>query len=163
MRIKQTIGNKELWQREKTLFLTSRMAQIGCYGKVFQWVEGFDKGGCAVCFNTSELEEEVLKALLVCHVPTVLVVTGKFRNTYNVQIEQALKENRLLVLVLQREESDGKAFEARLRNWWTIRQVQHIVCGYINPNGSIFGLLTGHSDVTHLLDNTDRMKKSLLR
>lgn len=118
-------------------------------------MEEFDRGQCAVCFNTSELEEEVLKALLVCHVPTVLVVTGKFRNTYNVQIEQALKENRLLVLVLQREESDGKGFEARLRNWWTIRQVQHIVCGYINPNGSIFGLLTGHSDVTHLLDNTD--------
>ena len=155
MRIKQTIGNKELWQREKTLFLTSRMAPIGCYGKVFQWVEGSDKGGCAVCFNTSELEEEVLKALLVCHVPTVLVVTGKFRNTYNVQIEQALKENRLLVLVLQREESDGKAFEARLRNWWTIRQVQHIVCGYINPNGSIFGLLAGRNNVTHLVDRKE--------
>jgi len=155
MIIKQTIGNKELWQREKTLFLTSRMAPLSCYEKVFRWVEEFDRGQCAVCFNTSELEEEVLKALLVCHVPTVLVVTGKFRNTYNVQIEQALKENRLLVLVLQREESDGKGFEARLRNWWTIRQVQHIVCGYINPNGSIFGLLAGHSNVTHLLDKAD--------
>ena len=94
MRIKQTIGNKELWQREKTLFLTSRMAPIGCYGKVFQWVEGFDKGGCAVCFNTSELEEEVLKALLVCRIPTTLVVTGRFHDTYNVQIEHALQEQR---------------------------------------------------------------------
>ena len=158
MHIARTIGNKELWRREKTLFLTSRRTPLSCYEKVFRWVEEFDRGQCAVCFNTSELEEEVLKALLVCHVPTVLVVTGKFRNTYNVQIELALKETRLLVLVLQREESDGKGFEARLRNWWTIRQVQHIVCGYINPNGSIFGLLTGRSDVTHLLDNTDLMK-----
>ena len=155
MHIKQTIGNKEFWQREKTLFLTSRMAPLGCYEKVFRWVEEFDRWQCAVCFNTSELEEEVLKALLVCHVPTVLVVTGKFRNTYNVQIEQALKEDRLLVLVLQREESDGKGFEARLRNQWVIGQVQHIVCGYINPNGSIFGLLAGHSNVTHLIDKAD--------
>ena len=62
----------------------------------------------------------MLKALLVCHVPTVLVVTGKVRNTYNVQIEQALKENRLLVLVLQRKESDGKGYIARLRNKWVI-------------------------------------------
>jgi len=155
MHIKQTIGNKELWQREKTLFLTSRMAPLSCYEKVFRWVEEFDRGQCAVCFNTSELEEEVLKALLVCHVPTVLVVTGKFRNTYNVQIEQALKEERLLILVLQREEIDGKGFEARLRNQWVIGQVQHIVCGYINPNGSIFGLLAGHNNVTHLLDDTD--------
>lgn len=128
---------------------------MGCYEKVFRWVEEFDRWQCAVCFNTSELEEEVLKALLVCHVPTVLVVTGKFRNTYNVQIEQALKEDRLLILVLQREESDGKGFEARLRNQWVIGQVQHIACGYINPNGSIFGLLAGHSNVTHLLDKAD--------
>ena len=155
MKVARTIGNIKLWGREKTLFLTSRMAPLGCYEKVFRWVEEFDRGQCAVCFNTSELEEEVLKALLVCRVPTTLVVTGKFRNTYNVQIEQALKEDRLLVLVLQREESDGKGFEARLRNQWVIAQVQHIACGYINPNGSIFGLLAGHSNVTHLLDKAD--------
>lgn len=155
MKVARTIGNIKLLGREKTLFLTSRMAPLGCYEKVFRWVEEFDREQCAVCFNTSELEEEVLKALLVCHVPTALVVTGKFRNTYNVQIEQALKEDRLLVLVLQREESDGKGFEARLRNQWVIGQVQHIACGYINPNGSIFGLLAGHSNVTHLLDKAD--------
>ena len=155
MHIKQTIGNIELWGREKTLFLTSRMAPLGCYEKVFRWVEEFDREQCAVCFNTSELEEEVMKALLVCRVPTVLVVTGKFHNTYNVQIEQALKEDRLLILVLQREDSDGKGFEARLRNQWVIGQVQNIACGYINPNGSIFGLLAGHSNVTHLLDKAD--------
>ncbi len=155
MIIKQTIGNKDLWRREKTLFLTSRRAPISCYEKVFRWVEEFDKWQCAVCFNTSELEEEVLKALLVCHVPTTLVVTDKFRNTYNVQIEQALKENRLLVLVLQREESDGKGYIARLRNQWTISQVQHIACGYINPNGSIFGLLAGHNNINLLLDKND--------
>ena len=64
MHIVHTIGNKELWRREKTLFLTSRRAPLGCYEKVFRWVEEFDKWQCAVCFNTSELEEEVLKALL---------------------------------------------------------------------------------------------------
>lgn len=155
MRIKQTIGNKKLWQREKTLFLTSRQAPIGCYGKVFHWVESFDKfNGCAVCFNTSELEEEVLKALLVCHVPTTLVVTGRFHDIYNVQIEQALKENRLLILVLQPEEND-KGFTARLRNQYIINQVQHIACGYINPNGSIFGLLAELNNVTHLIDKED--------
>lgn len=155
MKVARTIGNIKLLGREKTLFLTSRMAPISCYEKVFRWVEEFDREQCAVCFNTSELEEEVLKALLVCKVPTTLVVTGKFRNTYNVQIEQALKEDRLLILVLQREECDGKGFEARLRNQWVIGQVQHIACGYINPNGSIFGLLAGRNDVTYLLDKAD--------
>lgn len=155
MRIIRTIGNESLWQREKTLFLTSRMAPLGCYESIFRWVESFDRWQCAVCFNTSELEEEVLKALLVCHVPTVLVVTGGFKDTYNVQIEQALKEKRLLILVLQREDSDGKSFIARLRNQWAIDQVQHIACGYISPNGSIFGLLAGLNDVTHLVDRNE--------
>ena len=155
MHIKQTIGNKSLWKREKTLFLTSHLAPIGCYEKVFQWVEDFDRTGCAVCFNTSELEEEVLKALLVCKVPTTLVVTERFSDTYNIQIKQALKEKRLLILVLQREESDGKGYIARLRNLWAISQVQHIVCGYINPNGSIYGLLAGLNNITHLLDKVD--------
>ncbi|MBP3762840.1 MAG: hypothetical protein J6I49_03050 [Bacteroidales bacterium] len=155
MRIKQAIGNRELWRREKTLFLTSKRAPIGCYEKVFRWVEEFDKWGCAVCFNTSEFEEEVLKALLVCNVPTTLVVLGKFNDTYNVQIERALKENRLLILVMQPEESDGKGFPARLRNQYVISQVQHIVCGYINPNGSIFGLLAGLNNVTWLLQKED--------
>lgn len=154
MKVIQTIGNKALWEWDKTLFLTSHLAPIGCYGKVFRWVESFDKSGCVVCFNTSELEEEVLKALLVCKVPTTLVVTGKFHDIYNVQIEQALKENRLLILVLQREESD-KGYTARLRNQYVIGQVQHIVCGYINTNGSIFGLLAGLNNVTHLLNKED--------
>lgn len=154
MRIKQTIGNTELWQREKTLFLTSRRAPLACYGKVFHWVENFDKCGCAVCFGTSELEDEVLKALLVCKIPTTLVVTGKFQDTYNVQIEQALKENRLLILVLQREESD-KGYTARLRNKYIIGQVQHIVCGYINTNGTIFGLLAGLDNVTHIVEKAN--------
>ena len=158
MRIKQTIGNKSLWQREKALFLTSRMAPIGTWGKVFEWVESFDKRQCAVCFNTSEFEEEVLKALLVCRVPTILVVTSRFTDTYNVQIEQALKEKRLLIVVLQCEESDGKRHLARLRNQYIISQVQHIACGYINPNGSIFGLLAGQNNITYLLDKEDIRK-----
>ena len=152
MKVTKVIGNVELWKRKKTLFLSSKHAPLACYENVFQWVESFDKSGCAVCFNTSELEVEVLKALLVCHIPTVLVETKQFRNNYNVQIEQALKESRLLIVVLQREESDGKGYIARLRNQYVIGQVQHVVCGYINPNGSIFGLLAGHDNVTYLVD-----------
>ena len=158
MRVIRTIGNRSLWQREKTLFLTSRMAPLGCYEKVFRWVEEFDRWQCAVCFNTSELEKEVLKALLVCHIPTILVVTKRFTDTYNVQVEQALDEKRLLIVVLQREESDGKGYIARLRNQYVIGQVQHIVCGYINTNGSIFGLLAGQNNITYLLDKEDIRK-----
>ena len=142
-------------KREKTLFICSKKTPISLYEKVFKWTDSLSDKDCIACFNTTEMESEVLKALLVCHVPTTLVVTEKFKDTYNVQIEQALKERRLLILVLQREGKDGKGYIARLRNQWAIGQVQHIVCGYINPNGSIFGLLAGHDNITHLVNRQE--------
>ena len=45
-----------------------------------------------------------------------------------------------------------------LRNQYIISRVQHIVCGYINKNGSIFGLLAGLNNVTHLLNKEDLRK-----
>ena len=155
MRILRAVGNISLWEGDKTLFLSSKLAPIGTWGKVFEWVDGLSAADTVVCFNSSEFENEVLKALLVNKVPTVLVVTNSFRDTYNVQIEQALKEKRLLIMVLQCEENDGKGYIARLRNQYIISQVQHIVCGYINPNGSIFGLLAGLNNVTNLLNKED--------
>lgn len=82
-------------------------------------------------------------------------MTKYSRDNYNVQIERALEEKRLLIIVLKNEESDGKWISARLRNQFVIGQVQHIVCGYINPNGSIFGLLAGHNNISHLIDRKE--------
>ncbi|MBQ7711591.1 MAG: hypothetical protein IJT39_07185 [Bacteroidales bacterium] len=152
MRIKQTIGNKSLWQREKTLFLTSKMAPIGTWSEVFEWVDSLSERDTVVCFNSSEFEAEVLKALLVNHVPTILVVMDSFRDRYNVQIKQALDENRLLIVVLKRDEKKGCGSTPHLRNRYILEQVQHVVCGYVNPNGIISLLLDGRPGVTHLLD-----------
>ena len=158
MKIVRTIGNVKLWQREKTLFLTSRQAPVGTWGKVFKWVDSLNAADTVLCFNSSEFENEVLKALLVNKIPTVLVVMNRFHDTYNVQVEYALNENRLLIVELQRDEPRGKGATPRLRNQYIINQVQHIVCGYINPNGSIFGLLAGQSNVIHLLNREDVRK-----
>ena len=158
MKIYKNIGNKSLWQRKKTLFLSSKMAPVGTWGKVFEWVDGLTVADTVVCFNSSEFENEVLKALLVNKIPTVLVVMNRFRDIYNVQVEYALKENRLLIIELQRDEPRGKGATPRLRNQYIISQVQHIVCGYINPNGSIFGLLAGQENITYLLNMEDVRK-----
>ena len=155
MQIVQTIGNSELWQREKTLFLTSKLAPLGSYEKIFSWVDSLSSTDTVVCFNTSELETEIVKALLVNHIPTILVVMDGFRDRYNVQIERALKENRLMIMVLKREKADGRGTTPYLRNKYIMSQVQHTVCGYVNPRGTIVLLLGGTEDITQLLkDNT---------
>lgn len=160
MKVTETIGNAELWNKEKTLFLCSKHAPLGCYEAVFEWVEEqvlhvdrlkHDASECVVCFNTSELEEEVLKALLVCCVPTVLVVLDRFGDNNNVQISRALEENRLLIMVLKLEKSDGKSNKVSIRNKYVIDRVQHIVCGPIDPIGINYNLIAGRDNVTHLV------------
>ncbi len=153
MRIIQTIGNTSLWEREKTLFLTSKMAPFSTYERVFRWVDSLTDRDTAVCFNSSELEAEVVKALLVNRIPTVLVVMDGFRDKYNVQIERALDENRLLIMVLKREKSDGRGTTPFLRNQYIMNQVQHTVCGFVNPKGTIVLLLGDNKETTYLVDD----------
>lgn len=67
MRIIKAIGNQEILEREKTLFLCSKRTPIELYGQVFQWVDGLSERDCIVCFSSTEMEEEVMKALVVSH------------------------------------------------------------------------------------------------
>ena len=154
MKIIQEIGNRTLLQREKTLFLCSKMAPISKYDLVFGWVDSLGKGDCVICFNSSELEEEVMKTLLVNQVPTILVVMNRFTDKYNVQIMKALEENRILILVLQRDEPRGKGATPRLRNEYVIKMADQIVCGYINKYGSIYPMVYGLDNVRYLEKET---------
>lgn len=150
MQIINETGNSALKDREKTLFLCSKHVPISLYDTIFNWVDSLTKDDCIVCFNSSELETEVMKALLVNGIPTILVVMNKFTDTHNVQIIKALEENRMLIIVLKRDEPRGKGQTARLRNEFIINCIEHIVCGYINKNGSIFPLLAGIRNVRYL-------------
>ena len=151
-------GNRELLNRVKTLFLCSKMTPVRLYEYVFRWTDGLTDRDCIACFNSTEMESEVLKALLVGKVPTILFVMNRFTDVNNIQIEQALKENRLLIVVLRRDEPKGKGGTPRLRNEYVLSMCQQVVCGYVNKNGSVFPLLAGRSNVLYLIDERNCMK-----
>ena len=153
MQIIETKGNQDLMSREKTLFLCSKMTPIGLYGYVFKWTDSLTERDCIVCFNSTDMESEVLKALLVAKVPTILFVMNRFTDVNNIQIERALKENRMLIIVLKRDETRGKGLTPRLRNEYVLSLCRHVVCGYVNKNGSVFPLLAGRKDVVNLIDD----------
>ena len=153
MRTVEQIGNVELLKRNKTLFLCSKRTPIEMYGQVFQWTDCLSERDCVVCFNSTEMEEEVLKALLVARIPTILFVMNRFTDVNNIQVEQALKENRMLIVVLKRDEPRGKGQTPRLRNEYVLSLCQHVVCGYVNKNGSVFPILAGRTDVKNLIDD----------
>lgn len=152
MQIIETKGNRDLMDREKTLFLCSKMTPIGLYGYVFKWVDGLTVNDCIVCFNSTDMESEVLKALLVAKVPTILFVMNRFTDVNNIQIQYALQEKRMLIAILKRDEPRGKGSTPRLRNEYVLSICQHVACGYVNKNGSVFPLLAGHDDVVKLID-----------
>lgn len=150
MQIKELIGNKQLLDEEKTLFLCSKHTPFSLYDRIFNWVETLNINDCIMCFNSSELEEELFKALLVNNIPTILFVMNKFVGSDDLQIKLAMKENRLLVVVLKRDEPKGKGLTPRLRNEYVIQKAKNIVCGYVNPNGSVFPMLAGWKNVRYL-------------
>lgn len=154
MTIEHIIGNPQLLERPKTLFLCSKRAPFGCYERIFQWVEGLTPDDCVMCFNTTELEEEVLQALLVARIPTVLLTMEHFpSHTFNQQIEQAREEQRLAIVVLHRDEPRGARATPLLRNRYAISLAKDIVCGYVSQMGSIAPLLWNtDKPVTRLLD-----------
>ena len=148
----QYIGNKELLRREKTLFVCSKRAPWGTYERIFGWVESLTEKDVVVCCNTSELEVEVMKSLVVNQVPTILVVMNRFREENNVQIQKALKEGRMLVVVMK--QMDRRRWSPRDRNEYLISKVaDRIVGGYIDKYGSLFPLLSGKTNFEALTDN----------
>lgn len=152
MQIVKTIGNKDLLSRDKTLFLCSKMTPISLYENVFRWTDSLSQKDCVSCFNSTEMESEVLKALLVAKVPTILFVMNRFTDVNNIQVEQAQYENRMLIVVLKRDEPKGRGMTPRLRNEYVLSLCQHVVCGYVNKNGSVFPLLAGRKDVKFLIE-----------
>ena len=78
MRIINKIGNEQLLEREKTLFLCSKHTSYIIYSIIFDWVENLYETDCVMCFKTTEMEFEVMTSLLVHKVPTILVVMKRF-------------------------------------------------------------------------------------
>ena len=107
MKIIQEIGNKQLQERKTTLFICSKHTPFSLYPVIFDWVESLGGNDCVMCFNSTEMEHEVMSALLIREIPTILVVTNRFTDIYNIQIEKAINEGRLLIIVLKREEPKG--------------------------------------------------------
>lgn len=152
MQIIELRGNRDLMNREKTLFLCSKRTPIDLYEYIFRWTDSLSEHDCIACFNSTEMESEVLKALLVARIPTILFVMNRFTDVDNIQIEQALKDNRILIVVLKRDEPRGKGQTPRLRNEYVLSLCRHVVCGYVNKNGSVFPVLTGRTNIKNLID-----------
>ncbi|MBQ7635423.1 MAG: hypothetical protein IJS89_07620 [Bacteroidaceae bacterium] len=152
MQIVETIGNNDLMAKEKTLFICSKHTPLNLYKHILQWTDGLTTNDCIACFNTTEMEQEVLKALLVARIPVVLFVINSFTDVNNIQVERALCERRMLIVVLRRDEPIREGIIPRLRNRYVLSLCKRVVCGYVNKNGSVYSLLAGYNNVKRLIN-----------
>ena len=97
MRIIDKIGNVQLLEREKTLFLCSKQTPYNIYPIIFDWVEKLCETDCVMCFKTTEMEFEVMTSLLFHKVPTIVGVMKRFTDENNLQIEMAVKGGRMVI------------------------------------------------------------------
>lgn len=151
-RVIKYIGNQELLKAKKSLFVCSKRAPIATYEHIFRWVESLTTKDTVICCNTTELEQEVMKSLVVNRVPTILVVMNRFREENNIQIQKALEEKRMLIIVM--EQTGQKRWSPRDRNDFLINKIAYnIIGGYINKNGSLYPLLAGKKNVEILTNH----------
>ena len=140
----QYIGNQEFLKRKKTLFVCSKRAPMATYEKIFGWVESQTKKDVVMCCNTTELEQEVQKSLLVNEVPTILVVmnpfegrtTCKYRELWQTSwwlLKRAYMVKKAFIAWLRQEKS---FISIKRKDWWAFLMVHSLLRNRRHKYGS---------------------------
>lgn len=128
---------------EKTAFLCSQKCPADIVLKSYDWAKAQRAAGnCIVCGNHSQIEKDVFGILLKGKQPLILVLARSMKNRWEPEIEEAVKQNRLLVLspfdeTVKRVTRDT----AELRNQKIIDVSDRIIVGYKTKGGQLEKLL----------------------
>lgn len=94
-----TFGNVDLLSGYKTAFLCSQKCPANIVLKSYDWaIEQRTKGNCILSGFHSKIERDVFYFLLKGQQPVILVLARGLKKKYDKEIEQALNDNRLLIV-----------------------------------------------------------------
>ena len=136
-------GNIEIQSLNKTAFLCSQKCPAEIVLKSFDWAkEQRERGNCIVCGNHSQIEKDVFEILLKGKQPLILVLARSMKMRWEQEIENAVNENRLLVISPFEKETKRVTREtAEIRNKKIIEISDKIIVGYKSKNGLLEKLL----------------------
>ncbi len=136
-------GNKDILTLSKTVFLCSQRCPAEVVLKSFDWArEQREEGNCIICGNHSQIEKDVFEILLKGKQPLILFLARGMKSRWELQIEKAVKDNRLLVI--SPFDKDIKRITrktAEKRNEKMIDMSDKVAAGFITPNGQLDKLL----------------------
>ena len=139
----QYLGNKDILQLQKTGFLCSRKCPADIVLKSFDWAkEQRVQGNCIVCGNHSQIEKDVFEILLKGKQPLILVLARGMKKRFDPSIQNALIQNRLLIISPFSENEKRITRElAEKRNTFIFELCEKIHVPYAQPNGMLENLI----------------------
>jgi predicted Rossmann fold nucleotide-binding protein DprA/Smf involved in DNA uptake len=143
----ETVGNVALLRQEKTAFLCSRNIAASAVLKCYDWAMAErDAGHCIISGFHSEIEKDVLEYLLTGKQPIIVCPARGLGKTMENKFRSYLDEGRLLIITTFSRQTKRVTEETALaRNRFMIDLADKIVVGFVNPHGSLVGLI-GSSD-----------------
>lgn len=136
-------GNVAILENFKSAFLCSQRCPADVVLKSYDWAKQQRKvGNCILCGNHSQIGKYVFEILLKGTQPLVLVLARGLKGRWELGIEQAVQNNRLLVISPFGDNIRRVTREtAKLRNEKILEISDRIVVGFKTEGGQLDGLL----------------------
>ena len=133
------LGNKDLLKLHKTGFLSSRRCPAEVVLKSYKWAkQQREEGVCIVCGNHSKIEKDVFEILLRGDQPLILVLGRSLYKRNSPEINEALRDNRLLIISpFDKEVKRLSKESASARNKYILELCDSVVIGFSSKNGKL--------------------------
>ena len=145
------LGNKDLLRLKKVAFLASNTISSGIVLKVYDWATDMrNRGECVVSGFCSKLEKDVLHFLLKGSQPIILVLARRMYKTVPLILQEALNENRLLIVSVSVSVRQSK-ITALERNKYICNMANKILFMGVTEQSSLYALQQNSSNKQKLL------------
>lgn len=145
------LGNKDLLRLKKVAFLASNTISSRTVLKVYDWATDMrNRGECVVSGFCSKLEKDVLHFLLKGSQPIILVLARRMYKTVPLILQEALKENRLLIISVSVSVRQSK-ITALERNKYICDIADKILLVDVTEESSLYELQQNSSNKQKLL------------
>lgn len=113
--------------------------------KCYDWaIAQREAGNCVISGFHSQIEKDVFHHLLKGKQPVILVLARGMKKQWDVQIEKAINDNRLLIITpFEKTVTRPSNETALISNKLMAELADEIVIGYAQPDGNISKMISG--------------------
>ena len=134
------LGNQELLKLQKTAFLASSNIATETVLRVYDWATDMrSRRDCIISGFNSKLEQDVLHFLLKGKQPVILVLARRMYKVIPEELEEALAQNRLLIVSVSNAARQSKD-TAMMRNRWVCKTADRILFVGVTEQSSLYAL-----------------------